>query len=107
MMQFVHTSQSNRTVTMANEIVVHQSGLRASFKALRGSYKALLEDLPNVPEALTDPKKEEAESDDVKAEAKTAAAGDKAKAVALELLKHRYEDGLNDSNHRLCELTVN
>jgi hypothetical protein len=30
MMQFVHNSQSNKTVTMANEIVVHQSELRAS-----------------------------------------------------------------------------
>jgi hypothetical protein len=105
MMQFVHNSQSNKTVTMANEIVVHQSGLRASYEALKGSYEALLADLPNVPEALTDPKKEEAESDDDKAAAKAVAASDKAKAVALELLKHRYEDGLDDSNH--CFMRVN
>jgi hypothetical protein len=80
MMQFVHALQSNKTVTMANEIVVHQSRLRASYKALKGSYEALLADLPNVPEALTDPKKEEAESDDDKAAAKAVAASDKAKA---------------------------
>jgi hypothetical protein len=110
MMQFVHNSQSNRTVTMANEIVVHQSELRASYTLLRGSYEALLADLPNVPEALTFPvaKKEGPESDDDKAKAKAEAASEKDKAAALDLLKHRYEDGLDDANHRFmrvnCEL---
>jgi hypothetical protein len=83
----------------------NQSGLRASYEALKGSYEALLADLPNVPEALTDPKKEEAEaeSDDDKAAANTAAASDKAKAVALELLKMALMTLITV----LCELTAN